>query len=536
VASSALVPARVEDASDLIPVLRYNTSTLSISVQEEVHLLLSQINEHKSRLSDTHSNELDEIWGYSIDTGFQKIVPRLAKDLISVRNLFQKETSRWQVMKSASFRSRLRCFYLQSLRTVTPPRNMRKNFDKYVRRFQLADNEIINDFSSQRLLTLFQADLLSFVSRSSAAILRYKASRDMFIAEPRNRTEKRMTSAIFLVVYSGMIAFILLFGLQKPRALQSAILRSLATWVTVDLVIVRTLAVYLLHVAIPSAIIADLAYVRYTIIEAMEAKKNSSVNFSTLRNKVSWGRSYNQLEHDCATTHSIDSDPHLLREATSLNRTDTIEICEDLNRLEVIQYAKVAVGAEESLDMDRVTEIRSTKGNLGYDAGARTRDCMKSMFIEVSSGGRRKDRSVQETDNGINRNKQCNKIVPSDSTPPLNSARFLFVSSRMAQLNPSLPESELISFYSSTSPLKDNRVTLSSCRVDTVHETARKVTLFCTRMFVEASFAFQDSAVSAVLHISMASLATGLLLCYKLSPFLIVVPIIATLILLHLLL
>ncbi len=115
----------------------------------------------------------------------------------------------------------------------------------------------------KRLLYLFQKDLMPGIN---GMILESKDKRDNVNVKGSSRSAK-MISWIFLgSVNVGMLFYILLFALSQDSHRQGAWGQSFALWLIVEIFLVSSLSVMIMHVWIPSIVMRDLGSIKKKLI------------------------------------------------------------------------------------------------------------------------------------------------------------------------------------------------------------------------------------------------------------------------------
>ena len=139
---------------------------------------------------------------------------------------------------------------------------------------------------SKRLIYLWQRDFLG--SDLATMIFEMKTIRDSFQKEwedyqsyqfrfagsPYVSSDKQLTITFFAIfVMAGMVVYIFLFAFSQPTAIQTAWLSSFFIWIGLDLFLIASLEVQLLHVWIPCLIYSDVKAVQDHILSFVDRSR-----------------------------------------------------------------------------------------------------------------------------------------------------------------------------------------------------------------------------------------------------------------------
>ena len=116
----------------------------------------------------------------------------------------------------------------------------------------------------KRLLYLFQCDLLPGVS---GKILEAKDQRDFAIVRKVHPFSKLAGWSFILLFNAAMLSYILLFALTQSSSRQGAWAASFAVWLVVEILLVSSVVVMMVHVLIPSLILKDVAKIKKKLVE-----------------------------------------------------------------------------------------------------------------------------------------------------------------------------------------------------------------------------------------------------------------------------
>ncbi len=115
----------------------------------------------------------------------------------------------------------------------------------------------------KRLLYLFQKDLMPGIN---GMILESKDKRDNVKLKGSSRTAKALSWLFLGSVNVGMLFYILLFALSQDSHRQGAWGQSFALWLIVEVFLVSSLSVLIMHVWIPSIVMRDLGIIKKKLI------------------------------------------------------------------------------------------------------------------------------------------------------------------------------------------------------------------------------------------------------------------------------
>ncbi len=115
----------------------------------------------------------------------------------------------------------------------------------------------------KRLLYLFQKDLMPGIN---GMILESKDKRDNVNLKGSSRSAKLISWLFLGSVNVGMLFYILLFALSQDSHRQGAWGQSFALWLIVEIFLVSSLSVMIMHVWIPSVVMRDLGSIKKKLI------------------------------------------------------------------------------------------------------------------------------------------------------------------------------------------------------------------------------------------------------------------------------
>jgi hypothetical protein len=118
-----------------------------------------------------------------------------------------------------------------------------------------------------KLLFFFQRDLLPGIS---GEILEAKNSREKVTLAPISMKMKWLAWWFLGVLNASMLFYIFLFAVSQDSHRQSAWGRSLAIYLVLDIVILSTLTVLLMHVMLPWLILGDVKKIKRRLVESVQ--------------------------------------------------------------------------------------------------------------------------------------------------------------------------------------------------------------------------------------------------------------------------
>ena len=140
-------------------------------------------------------------------------------------------------------------------------------------------------YSSERekgkhLLYLFQCDLLPGVS---GKILESKGQRDFVVVKHVHPVQKIAGWTFIVLLNAGMLFYILLFALTQNSHRQGAWAASFAVWLVVEVLLVSSLIVLIMHVILPSMILKDVTKIKKKLMDNIKdfnqrLKKKGSIS------------------------------------------------------------------------------------------------------------------------------------------------------------------------------------------------------------------------------------------------------------------
>jgi phosphate/sulfate permease len=143
---------------------------------------------------------------------------------------------------------------------------------------------------SRRLLYLFQKDLLPGIN---GMILEGKKNRENSLIPGASTTAKIVSWISIGIANIGMLFYIFLFAIQQSSHKQQAWGQSFAIYLVIDILVVGTLIVLVMHVLIPSLSMRD--------IQAIQKKLSEAVNCYQIQLKQ--GSKYNPVQYEDELLH-----------------------------------------------------------------------------------------------------------------------------------------------------------------------------------------------------------------------------------------
>lgn len=128
-------------------------------------------------------------------------------------------------------------------------------------RSQMTDGD-----KSKRLLYLFQKDLLSGIS---GQILESKNRRDNKQLEVVSRKAKWVAWAFLIALDVGMLFYIFLFAVSQNTHQQTAWAQSFGLWLILEICLISTCMVIVMHVILPSLIMEDVQQIKGKLVDSV---------------------------------------------------------------------------------------------------------------------------------------------------------------------------------------------------------------------------------------------------------------------------
>lgn len=127
-------------------------------------------------------------------------------------------------------------------------------------------NQMADGDKSKRLLYLFQKDLLSGIS---GQILESKNLRDNKQLEVVSRKAKWMAWAFLIALDVGMLFYIFLFAVSQNTHQQTAWAQSFGLWLILEICLISTCMVIVMHVILPSLIMEDVQLIKGKLVDSV---------------------------------------------------------------------------------------------------------------------------------------------------------------------------------------------------------------------------------------------------------------------------
>ena len=161
----------------------------------------------------------------------------------------------------------------------------------------------------KRLLYLFQCDLLPGVS---GKILEAKGQRDFATVRRVHPAAKIAGWSFILLLNSGMLGYILLFALTQSNNRQGAWAASFAVWLFVEILLVSSLIVLMVHVLLPSLILKDVTKIKQKLVENIrEFNRNMKKKNKTAYEEEEAGANFNAADYLFLSTRLAKELPDL---------------------------------------------------------------------------------------------------------------------------------------------------------------------------------------------------------------------------------
>jgi hypothetical protein len=200
-----------------------------------------------------------ELWGLNehgtfVSEGESEVVTR-STILPAIQAFITRRQRRTVVTKTtASVPNRIKADIEQVIEQTN------KEMDRF-EYLQLSDRE-----KSKRILFYFQKDLTAGLS---GQVLESQDKRHQKCQAPCSKTMKRLCWFTLSLVNAGMLYYIFLFGVSRDTHHQAAWAKSFAMWLLMEIVLVSSAVVLVMHVLIPSLLMKDVRQIRMKLIDTI---------------------------------------------------------------------------------------------------------------------------------------------------------------------------------------------------------------------------------------------------------------------------
>jgi hypothetical protein len=178
---------------------------------------------------------------------------------------------------------------------------------------------------NKRLLYLFQRDLLQGIS---GQILESKESRDNHRQLQAVSSQSKMFAWMFIGLLNGcMLFYIFLFATSQDKENQSAWSKSFACWLLIEIFLVSTSMVLMMHVMLPSLIMGDVKQIKYKLVDSL-VKYHEELTAAQHNKRDKHHHRYNVKENNAKQDNEEEHDD--AKHLTSNNNNNTFNAAEYL--------------------------------------------------------------------------------------------------------------------------------------------------------------------------------------------------------------